>query len=563
MTLAIKAAGTSRLGRRISVGVVSIVALVICAAISSIIAYNLRRNDNLITDRVITYGATTSSIAGALLARNETGGMRALLSSSQAERDIVSAIVLDPLGKPIAQYQRENDTISKLDPAEVVPKAASALPLGKDSLVHLADYVDTVAPIMDPRDPTNRLGTLAWRFDKLPWKAADRLEIIVVAAVGVGVLVVLALTLVFLLRRATLPLTRLTEAVQALQSGARDITIPALERKDEIGALARVVDAFRDGLAERDTAESNRDRDMARRAKELETRNRLVETLSANTSASIASLKEGSAWLNNSADSLGELASRTVKRVVAASEAVQSASRDIIGVAQSAEEMARSIAEIDQQSSIMKNIAGDASIRVRDTQQTIAGLSERAGEIDLIVTLIQSIAEQTNLLALNATIEAARAGDAGRGFAVVAQEVKGLATQTAEATAKIATQIHAVQDATARAVDAIRGIADSMGELDGSASGIAAAMTEQSSTTAEIARSVGTAAQAASLASEEFSALETSAEETDNAANGVRVAADAVAQEADTIRKAVDGFLGGVRTATLEAEIGASKSLAA
>ena len=72
-----------------------------------------------------------------------------------------------------------------------------------------------------------------------------------------------------------------------------------------------------------------------------------------------------------------------------------------------------------------------------------------------IVNLISDIAEQTNLLGLNATIKAARAGDAGKGFAVVASEVKSLASQMANATNEIATQVQSIQQTVSGAVGAV------------------------------------------------------------------------------------------------------------
>jgi methyl-accepting chemotaxis protein len=70
-------------------------------------------------------------------------------------------------------------------------------------------------------------------------------------------------------------------------------------------------------------------------------------------------------------------------------------------------------------------------------ERQLTGLQGALTEVGKVAGDIDAIARQTNLLALNATIEAARAGAAGKGFAVVAGEVKTLAAQTSEATAKI------------------------------------------------------------------------------------------------------------------------------
>jgi len=83
--------------------------------------------------------------------------------------------------------------------------------------------------------------------------------------------------------------------------------------------------------------------------------------------------------------------------------------------------------------------------------QTTSSMTEIDKEVNAIneaISVIDQIAFQTNILSLNAAVEAATAGEAGKGFAVVAQEVRNLASRSAEA----ANEIKAlVQNATNKA----------------------------------------------------------------------------------------------------------------
>jgi len=82
----------------------------------------------------------------------------------------------------------------------------------------------------------------------------------------------------------------------------------------------------------------------------------------------------------------------------------------------------------------------------------LAVLSEKAGNINTVVTTINRVADQTNLLSLNAAIEAEKAGEYGVGFAVVATEIRRLADQTAVATWDIEQIVKEMQSAVSAGV---------------------------------------------------------------------------------------------------------------
>ena len=79
-------------------------------------------------------------------------------------------------------------------------------------------------------------------------------------------------------------------------------------------------------------------------------------------------------------------------------------------------------------------------------------ISQRAGDINLVVTTITKVADQTNLLSINAAIEAEKAGESGLGFLVVAREIRRLADQTAVATLDIERMVKEMQTSVSSGV---------------------------------------------------------------------------------------------------------------
>ncbi|HSN96869.1 MAG TPA: methyl-accepting chemotaxis protein, partial [Candidatus Nanopelagicales bacterium] len=90
--------------------------------------------------------------------------------------------------------------------------------------------------------------------------------------------------------------------------------------------------------------------------------------------------------------------------------------------------------------------------QVETIAEKIVTLSEQTQQIGDIIMSVNEITEQSKLLALNAAIEAARAGDQGRGFAVVAAEIRSLADQSKQATARVRKILGDIQNATNSAV---------------------------------------------------------------------------------------------------------------
>ncbi len=152
---------------------------------------------------------------------------------------------------------------------------------------------------------------------------------------------------------------------------------------------------------------------------------------------------------------LAEEALKQVEQITVAGDRLTAMNHSINLVAQNAEQTLMAFQQASEtvvvgENAMNETVEGMLAIKdtVSQTTKKIQHLGESSQKISKVVSLISRFAAQTHLLALKASIEAARAGEEGRGFAVIADEVRGLATSSAEATAEIETLVNSIQTET-------------------------------------------------------------------------------------------------------------------
>jgi len=360
-----------------------------------------------------------------------------------------------------------------------------------------------------------------------------------------------ALMIAWYLRRTLKPLTEIAHTSRALAEGRLDMDVPSQGRTDEVGEIARALDALRDALVERNRLEA----EAAQAAQELQEleKNRITEQLALQSAeagrraeeqaaaaeqrkefvASLAGTMEHQVAesmdrvtqalqeLGQASETMRQGASATLASCALAADKSNIACENIEAIAAATEEMSASVREIERKIGVAAVEIEKAARQTSESTQTIASLSQASHRIGAVVELIQDIAEQTNLLALNATIEAARAGDAGRSFAVVASEVKGLATQTAKATQDISVLIGEIQAHTERSVATMGAVAQQVETVHEISSEISAAVREQAASTAEISRSTRVVVETVDVLNDEVENIKALAQAADQQAGAV------------------------------------------
>jgi methyl-accepting chemotaxis protein len=457
------------------------------------------------------------------------------LEKAELPKDL--AALLAPVKSDVARY------------SDAFDKASTNLLLG-DEL-----YYKAITPLtrgaVEKMDSVR--ASIEQAFSKTTSDANDHITgTVTMQEVVAGAAVLVGLLIAFLIARGIIgPLSGLTAGMKELAGGNFGVVLAGLDRKDEVGDMARAVETFKVKAEEkaRDEAEAKITQDQAAAKQRKADMIKLADTFETAVGEIVEAVSSASTELEASASTLTSTAERAQELTTMVAAASEEASTNVQSVASATEEMASSVNEISRQVQESARMANDAVDQARKTNDRVGELSKAAARIGDVVELINTIAGQTNLLALNATIEAARAGEAGRGFAVVASEVKALAEQTAKATGEIGQQISGIQAATQESVNAIKEISGTIEKLSEISSTIAAAVEEQGAATQEISRNVQQAAQGTQQVSSNITDVQRGASETGSASSQVLSAAQSLSGDSNRLKLEVGKFLNSVRAA--------------
>jgi len=346
------------------------------------------------------------------------------------------------------------------------------------------------------------------------------------------------------------PIRRLTGTMVALAGGDKGVIVPAVQRRDEVGDMARAVQVFKDNALEMDRLRQQQEAERLQNENEKRaTMNRLAHSFEETVLEVVRQVVGEAEAVQGNARSVADTSERSREHATLGASATEEASVNVKMVAAAVEELTSSVGAISDQINTSSEIAGSAVREAEQAERVVASLIEAATRIGDVIHVIQKIATQTNLLALNATIEAARAGEAGKGFAVVATEVKMLANQTTGATQEISQHIDAIQQATRDAGDAIRHIGTTIARMDTVTCDISSAVDQQARAAEEISRNLQQAAIGTGEVSRTIADVLQQVTDAGRAADGLLGSAATLNHQTDILRREVNGFTDRIRTA--------------
>ncbi len=291
----------------------------------------------------------------------------------------------------------------------------------------------------------------------------------IVLGLGIAGVVLLLMMIILIARSITRPLTRLTEAAEAVATG-------------RLGDAGRIVCDMPGSIQQTTAGEppllgNNPPADQVQSSgpqvhkvrNEVLRLRHAITTMVQSLKSVVSQMRKSGIQVTASGAQIDTSARQLESTVAEQAAAIKEAGANSGKISTTTQQLAQSMDQVTRSATEAAALAGGGVTSLTDMKTAVQSLmesttqiaakldliSQKAATIHQVVTTITAVANQTNLLSLNASIEADKAGEYGLGFSVVAREIRRLADQTAVAALDIEAMVAEMGTAVSEGVDAM------------------------------------------------------------------------------------------------------------
>ncbi|MCL1807400.1 MAG: methyl-accepting chemotaxis protein, partial [Oscillospiraceae bacterium] len=278
--------------------------------------------------------------------------------------------------------------------------------------------------------------------------AASTTLIWIVVAVGLGLIVLTGLT-TFLLVTSNLKklpaITAMAERIAVGDTGISGLDSSTSPTKNEVTQLERAFASITSSVQSQaavmeQIADGDYSVELPVRS-EADVMNKAINNMLGKTNDTLHQINQSTAQVSSGAKQIADGSQSLAQGSTEQASSIEQLSASITEIAQKTKDNAEKAGKAAVLANTIKNNAEKGSRQMDEMTTAVKDINVASQSISKVIKTIDDIAFQTNILALNAAVEAARAGQHGKGFAVVAEEVRNLATKSADAAKETGTMI--------------------------------------------------------------------------------------------------------------------------